>query len=93
MNGLQSAKGTIARVGANGSGPNSAEVLIRLQVDQNNNESIFLFFPKQNEREKFFRDLTTAFKAMWDTSTVVIDFDIYHGDQRLRSIKIAPLKK
>jgi hypothetical protein len=92
MNSLQSAKGTIARVQANGSGPNSAEVLIRLLVGQDN-ESFFLFFPKQNEREQFFKSLSTAFKAMWDTSTVLIDFDIFRGDQRALSIKVAPLKQ
>ena len=91
MNSLQSAKGTIARVEANGSGVTSAEVLIRLQVGQDY-ESFFLFFPRQNERDQFFKNLSTAFKAMWDTSSVVIDFDIYHGDQRALSIKVAPLK-
>jgi len=91
MNGRQSARGTILRVEANGSGPNSVEVLIRL--DQKDNESFFLFFPQQNEREEFFKNLSTAFKAMWDENTVEIDFDCYHGDQRVKSIKIAPFKK
>jgi len=81
--------GVIKRVEANGVGPNSAEVLIRLAVGRDN-ESFFLLFPAPNERIQFFDNLSVAFTAMWDQSTVQIDSYLHQGDQVVKAIRTIP---
>lgn len=80
--------GKIERVEANGSGPNSGEILIRL-VSNQTSQSFWVFMDKP--RNEFLELLRAAFEAMWDGNTVKItSVPKTGGDNEITTIEIVP---
>jgi len=78
--------GKIERVEANGSGPNSGEILIRL-VSYKASQSFWVFMDKP--KDEFFKVLRTAFEAMWGGNPVKItSVPKAGGDNEITTIEV-----
>jgi hypothetical protein len=81
------ATGIIDRVEANGAGPDSGEVVIRLLDDKQREQRFWIFLTSEN-RDEFFWFLRVAFESMWDGKSVRITSDERYGHQVVTQIKV-----